>query len=285
MKDKMNLKVLLVALFMVSALAIGTASVVHEIGESLSLPDVAPPEIDDPPNAAELRDLQDIASQHGISLQAATDRYAWNDNFALSVARIREAAPAAFAGAEIVDAGHAWVAFSGPIPQVAQDIIDTFTNGHSGVSVQVRTNLGFSEVELQRGIEAVHYAVFQAPEVRDASTSFDFATGQITTTVVLESAPSESALDNLRAIAAANLTDATRADIVNSITTTVVISDQQVLGGYESGTEHLGGEALSPVCTSGFGTKNTSGLRGISTAEHCDNSLTDDGASLTFKGG
>ena len=229
----MNLKVLLVAVFTVSALAIGIASVVHEIGESLSLPDVAPPEIDDSPNAAELRDLQDFASEHGISLHAATDRYAWNDNFALSVARIREAAPAAFAGAEIVDAGHAWVAFSGPIPQVAQDIIDTFTNGHSGVSVQVRTNLGFSEVELQRGIEAVHYAVFEAPEVRDASTSFDFATGQITTTVVLESAPSESALDNLRAIAAANLTDATRADIVNSITTTVVRSDQQVLSGYE----------------------------------------------------
>ena len=189
MKDKMNLKVLLVAVLMASSLATGTAGAVHALGESLSMPDVAPPEIEDPPNAAELRDLQHIASQQGISLQAAMDGYAWNDNFALSVARIREAAPTVFAGAEIVDAGHAWVAFSGPIPQVAQDIIDTFTNGHSGVSVEVRTNLGFSEVELQKGIEAVHYAVFEAPEVRDASTSFDFATGQITTTVVLESGP------------------------------------------------------------------------------------------------
>ena len=39
--------------------------------------EMAPPEIDDPPNAAELEDLQAAADQKGISLQEAIDRYAW----------------------------------------------------------------------------------------------------------------------------------------------------------------------------------------------------------------
>ncbi len=201
--------------------------------ESTPPPEAAAAEIDDPPSDAELRDLQHIASQEGISLQEAIDRYAWNDNFALAVEKIREAVPAAFTGSEIVDAGHAWVAFTGPAPEAALDIIDTFTSSHSGVSVEVRTELGFSEVELQRAIEAVHYAVLGAPEVRDASTSFDSATGQIRTTVALESTASDSVLDDLRAVAEKNLIDATRTDILNSITTSVVRSDREVLSGDE----------------------------------------------------
>ncbi|MDY6912375.1 MAG: hypothetical protein SVM79_08480 [Chloroflexota bacterium] len=200
----------------------------------------APPEVDASISDAELQDLQSIASQKGISLQAAIDRYAWNDNFALAVAKIREAAPAAFAGAEIVDAGHAWVAFAGRAPEAARDIIDTFSSSHSGVSVEVRADLGFTEVELERAIVAVHFAVLEATEVRDASTSFDSATGQIRTSVVLESTASDSVLDDLAAIAAKNLIDATRADILNSITTSVIRSNSPVTGGNESSTEHLG---------------------------------------------
>ena len=185
--------------------------------------------------------MQTVASQSGISLQEAIDRYAWNDNFAFAVSEIREASPEAFARAEIVDGDHAWVGFAGDVPQAALDIIDTFRSSHSGVRVEVRTDLGFTEVELQSAIQAVHSAVFEAPEVRDAATSFDFATGQIRTTVVLESTASDSVIDDLRTVAAAKLTDATRADIVNSITTSVVRSDQQVLGGYDSNTEHQEG--------------------------------------------
>ena len=106
-------------------------------------------------------------------------------NFALAVAKIREAFPEAFARVEIVDASHAWVGFAGRAPEAARDIVDTFSSSHSGVSVEVRNDLGFTEVEIERAIEAVHYAVLEAPEVRDASTSFDFATGQIRTIVVL----------------------------------------------------------------------------------------------------
>ena len=78
-------------------------------------------------------------------------------------------------------------------------------------------------------------------------------------------------------------TDTTRADILNSITTTVARSAHEVIGVTDSSTEHLGGEALS-TCTSGFGTITSSQARGISTAGHCPNSLTDDGTSLTVHG-
>ena len=246
------------------------------------VPEVPPPGIGDPISDAELEDLQAVANHYGISLQAAIDRYAWNDNFSLAVAKIRASSPLAFTTAEIVGADHAWVGFASSVPRVARDIIDIFSRSHSRITVEVRADLGFTEVELERAIEAVHYAVFAASEVRDASTWFDYATGLIRTNVVLEDAASDSVLDDLQELAAQNLTQATRADIVNSITTLVVRSDRDVLGGDESSTEHLGGESLSN-CTSGFGTKTSAGVRGISTAGHCNNPQSDDGSNLTFQ--
>ena len=49
-------------------------------------------------------------------------------------------------------------------------MIERFTSSHSRVSVEVRTNLGFTELELRRAIKAVHYAVYETPEVLDAVT-------------------------------------------------------------------------------------------------------------------
>ena len=206
-------------------------------GEESAPPESSPPEIEDPPNSAELSDLQAVADRKGISLQEAIDRYAWNDNFALAVSKIREEAPATFAGAEIVDGAHAWVAFTGRPPRAALDIIEFFRSSHSGVSVEVRTDLGFSEAELEEGIPAVHYAVLKATEVLDASTSFDSATGQIRTIVVLENTASDSVLDDLRAIATKRLIDVTRPDILDSITISVVRSGGPILGGDESNTD------------------------------------------------
>ena len=241
MEEMTNLKVMFAALIMLSAFVTSPVSIVHaqEAGDaSTPTPEVAPPGIDDAISDAELQDLQTVASQSGMSLQEAIDRYAWNNNFAFAVSEIREASPEAFARAEIVDRDHAWVGFRGSAPQAALDIIDTFRSSHSGVRVEVRTDLGFTEVELQSAIQAVHSAVFESPEVREAATSFDFATGQITTTVILESTASDSVLDDLRTVAATELIDATRADIINSITTTVVRSNAPVLMSFESSTEH-----------------------------------------------
>ncbi len=150
------------------------------------LPEVAPPEIDDPPSSAELEDLQSVADRKGITLQEAIDRYAWNDNFALAVSGIRQAFPEDFTGSEIVDVGHAWVGFSGGAPEGLSDMIERLTGSHSGVSIEVRIELGFTEAEIQSALPTVHLAMVEAPEVLDAVTSFDFETRQIRTYVVLE---------------------------------------------------------------------------------------------------
>lgn len=142
-----NLNAILSALLVLSALLTSTVSVAHaqEAGdEGTPPPEAVPPEIDAAISDAELSDLQAVASQYGISLQEAIDRYGWHNDFASAVSKIQEAAPEAFAKAEIVDAGRAWVGFAAGAPQAALDIIDAFTSSHSGVSVEVRTDLGFT---------------------------------------------------------------------------------------------------------------------------------------------
>lgn len=221
-------------------------------GARPSLPEVAQPQINDAISEAELEDLKAVAGQQGMSLQAAIDRYAWNDNFALAVATVREASPEAFTGAEIVDGGGAWVAFAAGAPESAIEIIDAFKKSHATVTVEVRPDFGFTEVELEKAIATVHYAVLDTVEVRDATTSFDFDTRQITTVVALESGVADSAVDGLRAGATDKLIDSGLGGILDGITVTVVRSNLPTLGGFDSNTEHMGGESLGS-CTSGPG--------------------------------
>ncbi len=239
---------LLVAAFMLGILGTAPVGVVHaqDAGaDGTPVPESALPEIDDPPSDAELQDLQFIADQDGISLQEAIDRYAWHDNFSLATSRIREAAPEDFASAEIVGPRQARIAFKEQPPQAALDMLDIFRDSHSGVTVEVRTGLGYSEAELQKAIPAVHYAVFRSPGVRDATTSFESSTAQIRTVVALELTASPSVLKNLRAIATQSLIDETRPDITDSITVSVARSPFPVLGGVDSMTEDLFGGVVT----------------------------------------
>ncbi len=257
------------------------------VGERLpltDLPDVAQPQINDPISEAELEDLKALASQKGMSLQAAIDRYAWNDNFALAVATVRETHPEALTGAEIVDGEGAWVAFAAGAPESAIEIIDEFEKAHATVAVEVRPDFGFAEVELEKAIVAVHYAVFEAANVRDATTSFDFETRQITSVVALESGVADAALDDLRARASGSLVDSGLGRLLDSIAVTVVRSNFPVLGGTEDNNAHIGGEAIS-TCTTGFVVRNAAGVRGVSTAGHCGNAQDDDGVALNYVAG
>ncbi|MEX0760927.1 MAG: hypothetical protein WD208_08005 [Dehalococcoidia bacterium] len=242
------LSLIAVSLSLIAASAEGGAASSDQAGlEGSSMPDVAdvaPPKVDDSISDVELQDLQTVASSLGISLQAAIDRYAWNDNFALAVAGIRETFPEDFAGAEIVDANNAWIAFKGSAPDAALEMMRAFTNSHTAVSVDVRTGMGVSEIEFQRAIEAAHYAVFESSEVRDAVTSHDYATGKITTLVVMEDTASDSVLDDLRVVAEQSVIDATRENTLDSIAISLVKSTRPVIGGVESNTEHLGGELI-----------------------------------------
>lgn len=249
--------------------------------------EVAAPEIADSMSEAELQDLQAVADQLGISPREAIDRYAWNDNLSLAVAQIREKFPQSFAGAEIVDAGNAWVMFTGRPPAEALAILDTFSEHHANVAIEVREGAGFSEVELQQAIERVHYAVFTRPEVIDASTTHDYATNVITTRVVLIDGAPESAIDNLRVVAIEGLAHALPESVGAALSAEVVKFAGPRIHLDESSSHHMGGEDITG-CTSGFGTRassHTSGTRGISTAGHCANAQTDDGWSLTHQGG
>ena len=243
-----GLRVLLIALTIIGALITMTVGGVHaqDAGDDdTPLPEVAPPEIDDPPSDAELQDLQTAADQDGISLQEAINQYAWRDNFALATSRIREAAPEDFAAAEIVDADRAWVAFKEQPPKAALDILDIFRNSHGGISVEVRTGVGYSEVELQKAIPAVHYAALRSSGVRDATTTFESSTALVRTVVALELTASPGILNDLRAIATQSMIDETRPDITDSITVSVVRSPFPVLGGVDSITESVFGVVLT----------------------------------------
>ena len=189
-----------------------------------------PQAIRDAVSDAELQDLQAVAEQYGMTLQEAFDRYAWNDDFSRAVHRIRAAAPDTFAGAEIVDATNAWIAFTDTPPKVALDIIDAFTGNHSRVSVEVRTRHTITEAELEEAIPAVHYAVYKAPGVLNASTSFESETGEIVSVVVLENTAPDSVLDDLRAIAEQRLVEVMRPDILDSVSVSVVRSKSPALG-------------------------------------------------------
>ena len=164
-------------------------------------------------------------------MQEAFDRYAWNDDFSRAVQRVREAAPETFAGAEIVDATNAWIAFTGTPPKAALDIIDEFTSSHSRVSVEVRTGQKITEAEIEEAVPAVHYAVYKAPGVLNASTSFESETGEIVSVVVLENTAPDSVLDDLRVIAEKRLVEVMRPDILDSISVSVVRSKTPVVGG------------------------------------------------------
>lgn len=158
---------------------------------------------------------------------------------------ISEVAPEDFAGAEILGHREARIAFKGQPPQAALDILDIFRSSHSGISVEVRTNASIIEIELQKAIPAVHYAVFRYPGVRNASTSFESSTSQIRTVVVLELTASPFILDDLREIATQSLMDETRPDILDTISVSVVRSPFPVLGGLDSATESLFGGVIT----------------------------------------
>ncbi len=202
----------------------------HGAGDEGTPPPEAPPaQIDDPPSDAELEDLQAVADQYGISLHEAVDQYGWHNNFSLAVAKIRELTPGTFAGAEIVDGSHAWIAFTGPPPKAALDIVDIFTSSHSGVSVEVRTSQSITAAELEIAIPAVHFAVYRTRGVLNANTSFNSETDQIEMLIVLANTTPDSILDELLAIAEKRLIEVTRPDILDSISISIVRSKNPVI--------------------------------------------------------
>ena len=246
-----------------------------------------PPTIGDGIRDAELEDLQTVAEQMNMSLDEAIERYAWNDNFALAMDDLREKVPDAFTGAKIVDAGTAWVAFAGEVPNEATQVLDEFSTYFGHIEVQVWPDYGFTELELEKAIEAAHFAVYEHEGVANANTSYDFETGQMSVLAVFDAAAKELTPDKLQYRAQSAIEKTAGNHVLQLIEVRIVQSSVEQINTDDSSSYHYGGEVIS-TCTTGFGTRassHTSGTRGISTAGHCSNSQSDDGSSLTYQAG
>ncbi len=179
----------------------------------------------DPPNEAELQDLARIATQQGITLAEAIERYASSNDVSVAINSIREGFPDEFAGAAIIDGDHVWIAFADEAPDAALVIIDLFSTA-SGITFEIRTDFGFTEAEISDAVPAAHYAVYESPDVRDAVTSYNYDTGQITTTFAWEETASESTTDVLRIAAMNAIQAATGPDFLKVVEYVLIHSDE-----------------------------------------------------------
>ena len=115
------------------------------------------------------------------------------------------------------------MAFTGQTPSAAQGIVDTFSTNFPDVSVELRTDLGFTEQEIGNAIPGAHYAVLESAGVMDAASSFDHDRRQISVTSQTDGTPSETVLDALQRAAENGVTGATRADLLDVISVSVTV--------------------------------------------------------------
>jgi hypothetical protein len=106
----------LIGVFVAVGLGFLAAGRGRETAAQLDLPDVAPPEMFDPPTPAEMRDLETVAQQEGISLEDAVASYGWRRGFSQLVGKISRQHPDSFAGAAIEQDSSTWIAFKRAIP-------------------------------------------------------------------------------------------------------------------------------------------------------------------------
>ena len=154
--------------------------------------------VDDSETGAEHQDLQTVATQMDITLQEATDRYGWNDDFARAVANIRASYPGDFTSAEITGDAQALVMFMGQTPSGAKAEVDAFTAAMPGITISYREGMGFNEQEIENAVAGAYYAVYGSSSILEASASFDIEARRIDITVQTAGTPPGPALDELR---------------------------------------------------------------------------------------
>jgi len=290
-EHEMNLmlRVAAAALVCLAGALVSTGSSAANVGDEFAeetSPDLleAPaPAITSHPSKAELEDVAVAATEFGLSMEMAVEHYGWRDNFGRLADEIASNFAADFARAEIVSGQTAWIAFAGEQPHGTKQLIGSFESAFPHVAVEVRPSVGYTAAEMNEAVMAIHKSVMDRPEVVDAVTEFWSADNEI-----LVTASTSSQGPSLTEEALTPDLDLPEVDrLPDSVAIRVDVVEDVGLSGDDSWTYHYGGEALSQ-CTSGFGTRDsspTSGTRGISTAGHCDNSLTDDGRTLTYQSG
>ena len=228
----------------------------------------------------ELDDLQFLADAKGITLDEAIARYAWRDDFSKMVSAIEDDDPDSIAGAASTSGSTATIRFSGLISADAQRAIDDFEAKNPSLTISKQTNLGYSERESEEAVVGAYYAVMAERGVKDGTAHFEGETNEIVIFAKMETPPSDAEKARLERAAEQGAKESTRPNITDSLTISLSVV-QRNLGGLDSGSEHMGGEELGS-CTSGFNVK-VNGVRGITTAAHCPDNLSDDGNALTYQ--
>ena len=229
---------------------------------------------------AELDDLQFVADAEGITLDEAIARYAWGDDFSAAVGVIRDNDSSSIAGAASTGGSTATIKFSGSIPADAQRVIDDFEAENQHVTISTQTNLGYTEWESEEAVVGAYYAVMAKSGVEDGTAHFEGETNEIVIFVKMATPPSDAEKAELERAAERGAKESTRPNITDTFTISLSVV-QRDLGGLDSGSEHMGGEELGS-CTSGFNVK-VNGVRGITTAAHYPDNLSDDGDALTYQ--
>ena len=111
-----------------------------------------------------------------------------------------------------------------------QGIVDTFSTNFPGVSVELRTHLGFTEQEIGNAILGAHHAVLESAGVLDVASSFDHDRHQISVADQTPRHPPDTSLDGLQRAAETGLTGATRAQMLDLISVTIARCTAQSLG-------------------------------------------------------
>ena len=240
-----------------------------------NLPEEQAPMVGDPVGDAELQDLSRLADQKGISVEQAVADYAWRFDFSILAAHVRELAPDAYTYAEASGPRTAEIWFSGALPRDAVVLLDDFTHHFPDIAVEVRTEIGLNETEINSALTSAHFAVVDV--VGDAVSRFDYRTLQIRVVV-----PGSAAdrVEELSSIAQGAVSDALPSGDTD-VKVTIGVSSFEQISEDDTSSSHYGGEALTS-CSSGPAFINTStGARRGSTAGHCESTQSDDGDSLT----
>lgn len=219
---------------------------------------------------AEIFDIERVAQEKGISMDAAISELGGQDDFARFATAISEEFPHSFAYARF-DAGTGVLGLKATLDPAVTDMALRLP-----VDVQVVQRVGWSEREIRASGEALHFAVRAASPDTEVHTDIDSEAGQIKVTV---DAPL-GALTRPMARIADNRAVTTASSQV-PVGVEVSINSGKVSDGFDT---VYGGGHLS-TCTSAFSVRSSSYANGLLTAEHCGNTQAYSGRKvLTFRG-
>ena len=195
---------------------------------------------------AELRDLQAIANQYGITLDEAIEMYAWRDDFSRMVTAIKQDNPDSIAEGASTSGSTALIRFSGSIPADAQRTIDDFEANNPNLTITKQTNVGYTEREYVEAVVGAYYSVMAENGVKDGTAHFEGETNEIVMLVKMETPPSDAEKAELEQAAEQGAKEATRQNIMDTFTISLSVV-QRDLGGLDSGSKHMGGETLGSL--------------------------------------